>query len=307
MTMKTGRRALPALATIMFLAGCVAQPVIDPKSFPPPKTVVLIDVPKIHPAAVVGVITTTSPGPNWFHFSEKADYYFLAGNPQGPARADHQTAIAQQTTQQIVSTPTPMPMGQMAGAAFAGAAVGAIIQSSADETFRKSQQFHANILKLYPNYDLRADFMNALVADLKARGIAVTLALEGAAAAPRLRWPATDEQKNVLQTASPGNLPAVDADVLVQLSPVAFYNSPGPLNSYTRNVSVGIAMYNGRSKQFIGRQNVWYAGPSGRFSYSLYDSMVADLKDAAPALREALVSLVPDVADIISGKPLVRR
>jgi hypothetical protein len=305
--MKAVSYALLAVA----LGGCVAQPTIDPKNFSPPKTAVLIDIPKINPAAVVGVITTMAPGPNWFHFSPRADYYFLAGNPQGPVQADHQSAIAAQTQQQMdqrmLASPTPMPMGQIAGAAFAGAAIGAIIQSSADETFRKSQQFHAEILKLYPNYDLRADFMNALVAALKSHGVATTLALDGGRAAPRLRWPAVDEQKNVLSTASADSFPAVDADILVQVSPVAFYNSPGPLNSYTRNVSVGIAMYNGRTKQFIGRQNVWFTGPSGRFSYSLYDGMVADLKDAAPALRDALLSLVPDVAEIIAGKPVVRR
>jgi hypothetical protein len=305
--MKALRWTLYWTTAVLVLSGCVAQPVIDPKSFAPPKTAVLVDIPRLHPAAVVGVISTTAPGGDWFHFSPKADYYFLAGNPQRPVQADHASAIAQQTTQQIVSAPTPMPMGQLAGAAFAGAAVGAIIQSSADDTYRKSLQFHAEILKLYPTYDLRADFMNALVPALKAHGVSVTLARDGAAGAPRLQWPATDEQKNVLQAQSPGNLPAVDADVLVQVSPVAFYNSPGPLNSYTRNVAVGIALYDGRSKRFIGRQTVWYAGPTGKFSYSLYDSMVADLKDAAPALREALLSLVPDVADIIAGKPVVRR
>ncbi|MES1264256.1 MAG: hypothetical protein ABUU24_01235 [Variovorax sp.] len=305
--MKSIRWALLALV----LGGCVSQPVIDPKNFAPPKSAVIIDVPKIHPAATVGVNVPWAPGANWFHFSQRADYYFLAGSPQGPVRVDHQTAIAAQTQQQMdqrmLASPTPMPMGQIAGAALAGAAIGAIIQSSADDTFRKSQQFHAEILKLYPNYDLRTDFMNALVAAVKSHGVAVTLALDGGSAAPRLRWPAVDEQKNVLSTASADSFAAVDADILVQVSPVAFYNSPGPLNSYTRNVSVGIAMYNGRTKQFIGRQNVWYAGPSGRFSYSLYDSLVADLKDAAPALREALLSLVPDVADIVAGKPVVRR
>jgi len=301
--MKSVKWALLALA----LGGCVAQPVIDAKNFPPPKSAVILDVPRLHAAATVGVNVPWAPGPKWFHFSERADYYFLAGSPQGPQRVDYAQGISDQAMQPILNSPKPVPMGQMVGAAFAGAAIGAIIQASADETFKKSQGFHAEILKLYPQYDLRADFMNALVAAVQSNGVAVTLALEGGSSAPRLRWPAVDEQKNVLSAVSADSFPAVDADLLVQVSPLAFYNSPGPLNSYTRNVSVGIALYNGRSKQFIGRQNVWYAGPSGRFSYSVYDTMVADLKDAAPALREALLSLVPDVAEIIAGKPVVRR
>jgi hypothetical protein len=291
----------------LLLGGCVAQPVIDPKSFPPPKSAVLIDVPKLHVAATVGVTVPWAPGPNWFHFSERADYHFLAGAPKGPERVDHQQQIGELTNQQIVNRPTPMPMGQVAGAALAGAAVGAIIQASADETLRKSQQFNAEILKLFPDYDLRADFMNALVAAVKGHGVAVTLATEGVQGAPRLRWPATDAEQNVLQRGSPGNLPAVDADILVQVSPVAMYNAPGPLNSYNRNVSVGIAMYDGRSKRFLGRQSVWFVSPDQRYSYSLYDSLVADLPAAAPALRQALLSLVPDVAEIIAGKPVVRR
>ena len=288
------------------LGGCVAQPVIDTRLVASPKTAVLIDVPKMHPAATVGINVPWAPGANWFHFSQRADYYFLAGAPQGPAQVDHQSAIAAQTGAQIANSPTPMPMGQVVGAAFAGAVVGAIIQSSADDTFKKSQGFYAEILKLYPQYDLRADFMNALVPALQSHGVAVTLALEGASSAPRLRWPAIDEQKNVLQAESPGNQPAVDADLLVQVSPLAFFNAPGPLNSYNRSASVGIALYNGRTRQFIGRQTVWFVSPDARYSYSRYDDLVKDLPAAAPALRQALLSLVPDVANIIAGKSVVR-
>jgi len=291
----------------LVLTGCVAQPVIDSKQFAAPKTAVLVDVPKLHVAATVGVTVPWAPGAAWLHFSEKADYYFLAGAPEGPKPVDHQAAVGELTNAQMNNRPQPMPMGQIVGGAFAGAVVGAIIQSSADETFRKSQAFYGEILKLFPNYDLRADFMNALTVALEGHGVQVTLAREGADSAPRLRWPALDEQKNVLQAGSPGNFAAVDADILVQVSPLAFFNSPGPLNSYKRNVSVGIAMYNGRTRQFLGRQNVWFVSPDARYEYSLYDSLVADLPAAAPALRQALLSLVPDTASIIAGRPVVKR
>lgn len=291
----------------MALAGCVAQPVIDPRSFAPPKSAVVLDVPRLHAAATVGINVPWAPGPNWFHFSPRADYYFLAGSPQAPQPVDHQQAIAAQTQQQLFNTPKPVPMGQVVGGAFAGALVGAIIQSSADDTFRKSQAFAADIQALFPDFDLRADFMNALLPALRARGVAATLSSVGADSAPRLRWPAVDEQKNVLSTANAESFPAVDADLLVQVSPLAFYNAPGPLNAYNRYVSVGIALFNGRTKQFIGRQTVWFVAPDSRYSYSRYDSLVADLPAAAPALRQALLSLVPDVADIIAGKPVVKR
>ena len=303
---KTIRWALLALV----LGGCVAQPVIDPKGFAPPKSAVIVDVPKMHVVATVGISVPWAPGPQWFHFSERADYYFLAGSPQGPQLGDYAQQINEQAMQQVLNTPKPMPMGQMVGAAFAGALVGAIIQSSAEDTFKKSQGFHGEILKLFPAYDLRADFMNALVPALKGHGVDVTLQPESAASAPRLRWPAVEEGKdgrNVLSNGSPDDLKAVDADLLVQVSPLAFYNSPGPLNSYKRNVSVGIALYNGRTRQFLGRQTVWFVSRDTRFEYSRYDSLVADLPAAAPALRQALLSLVPDVAEIIAGKPVVKR
>jgi hypothetical protein len=294
----------------LVLGGCVAQPTIDPKGFSPPKSVVILDTPRLHPAATVGVTVPWAPGPNWFHFSERADYYFLAGSPQGPQRVDYAQGINEQAMQQVYNSPKPMPMGQMAGAAFAGAAVGAIIQSAADETFRKSQTFVAEIYKIYPEFDLRADFMNALVPALKSHGVEATLSLDSSGSAPRLRWPATEEGKDgkvVLSSAGADGFPAVDADLLVQLSPLAFFNAPGPLNAYRRNVSVGIALYNGRTKQFLGRQNVWFVSSDARFEYSTYDALVADLRGAAPALRQALLSLVPDVASIVAGKPVVRR
>jgi len=303
--MRLFRWALLALA----LGGCVAQPVIDSKGFAPPQSAVIVDVPKLHPAATVGVTVPWAPGANWFHFSERADYYFLAGSPAGPKRADYAQGINEQAMQQVYNSPKPMPMGQIAGAAFAGAAVGAIIQASADETFEKSKAFSAEILKLYPGYDLRADFMNALLPALQRHGLAVTVSSAGTDAAPRLRWPATErtaDGTNVLSSASADGFPAVDADLLVQVSPLAFFNAPGPLNAYKRNVSVGIALYDGRSKRFLGRQNVWFVS-DGRFEYSTFNGLVADLPAAAPALRQALLSLVPDVAAIIAGKPVVRR
>jgi hypothetical protein len=292
------------------LSGCVAQSVIDTKSFPPPKSAVILDVPKLHPAATVGVNVPWAPGAKWFHFSERADYYFLAGTPQGPQRVDYTQGISDQAMQPILNSSKPVPMSQIAGAAFAGAAVGAIIQASADETFRKSQTFAADILKIYPDFDLRADFMKALVAALKSNGLDVTLSPDMSGSAPRLRWPASETTKDGTTVLSPGakdGFPAVDADLLVQVSPLAFYNAPGPLNAYRRNVSVGIALYNGRTRQFLGRQTVWFVSPDARFEFSSYDSMVAALPTAAPALRQALLSLVPDVADIIAGKPVVRR
>ena len=284
------------------LGGCIAQPAIDSKGFVPPKSAVIVDVPPINIVATVGITVPWAPGFPWFHFSERADYYFAAGSPKVPTLPDYQEGVAAQTNQQMMNTPQPMTLGQIGATALAGATIGYMIQSSAAETFEKSKQFGAEVLKLYPEFDLRADFMKALTSELGARGVAVTISGEGADSSPRLRWPAVDENKNKLPSGTADSFAAVDADILLQVSPLAFYNAPGPLNAYKRNVSVGIVIYNGRTKQFLGRQNVWFSAPDTRFEYSRYDSLVADLPAAAPALRNALLSLAPKVADIATGR-----
>lgn len=298
----SNRNRIGALAAFL-LAGCVAQTTIDPKGFAPPKSAVILDVPKMNVVAVVGVIVPWAPGFPGFHFSEKADYYFAAGTPQGPTLPDHAGAIAADAQARVFNSPTPMRPATAGAAAGAGAIVGAIIQSSAEETFRKSQAFGEEVLKRFPGYDLRADFMQALRKELERRGIAVTVSGEGIDSAPRLRWPAADEKGNKYAAGTAEAFAAVDADVLLQVSPLAFYNAPGPLNAYKRNVTVGIAMYNGRTKQFLGRQTVRFTAPDSRFEYSRYDSLVEDLPAAAPALREALLTLPPQVADIVSARP----
>ena len=288
---------------VLVLAGCVAQPVIDTKAFAPPKSVAIVDIPKMNVVATVGVTVPWVPDNPGFHFTERADYYFTAGSPQGPKLPDYQSDINAQAQAQIFNTPRPMtPLQAGIAGGIAGGIVGGAIQSSAEETFRKSQTFGADILRLYPDYDLRADFMAALKSALEGRGVAVSLSSGGGDRAPRMRWPAKDLEGKPWPSDSAASFPAVDADLLVQVSPIAIYNAPGPLNAYRRNVSVGVVLYDGRSKRFLGRQNVWFTPHDGRFEYSKYDHLVGDLRAAAPALRAALLSLVPQVADIVSPK-----
>ena len=90
----------------------------------------------------------------------------------------------------------------------------------------------------------------------------------------------------------------------MQICPVAYYHyhAAGPLNSYGIDATVAVVVYDGRTKKFYGRQTFRVSAPDSRFSYSKYDSLVEDLKVAAPALLEALVTLAVPVADIVSGK-----
>jgi len=259
---------------------------IDPAAFAPPKTIVLVDVPRMVPAAHIGVLTMYMQGNRQNHYTANVDRFF-----EVPAAAPQPGDVARSPV---------VPAGSSDGGQ---GLIGAMIMSNARETQRRAEGFEGEILKLDPDYDLRGSFMTALLARLQANGVEVRVAEEGRTMMPRLRWPALDANGQPWPSGSVDSAPAVDADLLVQLCPVAFYKSPGPLNAYRRDVTVAVVLYEGRTKKFVGRQTFRFVSPDSRFEYHKYDTLLKELPEAAPALREALVSLAEPVANAISGKP----
>jgi hypothetical protein len=257
---------------------------IDPKAFAPPKSIVLVDLPHMVPSAHIGVLTMYMPGNYQHHFTERVDRFFDVASKEAGSGDVAKSAVT--------NTGAASGQGLIADMLFAKAA----------ETQRRAAGFEAEILKRYPDYDLRVSFLKALIERLQANGVAVKLAEEGQNGQPRLRWPAQDANGKGWPAGALESAPAVDADLLVQLCPVAFYSAPGGFNAYRRSVTVAVAVYDGRTKKFYGRQTMRFVPPDSRFEYSKYDSLVEDLKEAAPALRDALVSLAVPLADIVSGK-----
>ncbi len=252
------------------------MPKIDVKALGTPKNVVLIDFPKMRTLALIGVYVAWAPGPNQFHFSTRADQFFEVGAQPTVPFADRR----------------PSNYG----------IIGTLIEGNAADTGTKATGFSAEILKRFPEYDLHSDFMKALREGLSGAGITLTMADGRRNSVPRLLWPADDGEGNKYPAGNLEDMPAFDADLVLQVSPIAIYNANGPLNAYQRNVTVGIALYNGRTRQFLGRQTLRYLAPDSRFEYSQYSALVEDLPAAAPALREALLSLVPEVVDIVSAR-----
>ena len=268
------RRLLPLFAALLALGGCVSMPMIDPGKVGSPRTVAIVDIPEVKPMALIGVLTPHAPGPNQFHFSAQGDQFFdYPGAPERPA-------------------------GFNTGAF---GLIPALIDQQADETQKRAQAFGAEIAKLYPGFNLRADFMQSLRAALEARGAAVSVLEDGRGKAPRLRWPAADAEGNRYPSGSLDSAPPVDADIVLQVSPIAMYNSPGPLNNYNVNVTVGVALYNGRTRQFLGRQTLRYAAGDAPW-FARYDTLLAELRRAAPPLRDGLRALAPQVADLATGR-----
>ena len=275
MTIRSGSSRLWFSALLLAIGGCVTAPTVDVSKLGAPKSVAIVDIPDVKPLALIGIIVPHAGGPNQFHFSERSDEFFVV---EGAARS----AVPMYSTGQTGLVP-------------------ALIEYNAADTQQKAGAFGAEIVKVYPGFDLRADFMKALRGGLEARGVTVSVLADGRTSAPRLRWPAADAQGKYPSGSLDGT-PPVDADIVLQVCPIAMYNSPGPLNYYNLRVSVGVAIYDGRTRQFLGRQALRFIPVPDSRSYARYDSLVADLKQAAPLMRDGLVSLAPQIADLATGR-----
>lgn len=231
-------------------------------------------------------------------------YVFKDVSADQPTVADNSATANQVVSNQIINSPRPISLGQAAAAGAIGGLVGGLIQASAEETQKRSAEFPSLLKKSMPNLDMRQELIAALKSSLEAKGVSVRLANESHNLPLRLHWAAKNEKGEPLPTGSLVNSPAVDADVLVQIAPIAVYAAPGPLNPYTRRIGIAIAMFDGRTRQFLGWQAFPFKPEDSRFEYRTYNGLIEDLPAAGPALREGLMSLVARVSAAISGKPL---
>lgn len=287
---------------LVLFSGCAA-PKIDSQKFSPPKTVVIDDFPDINTVATIGIIITRWPA---YYFSPTVDGLFtipgatpnqtdynpvpgVASSIVTGAITGNQIAAAQHSNQ---------TNGTIAGG-IVGGIVGGIIEANAAETQRRAAAFPSLVRDAMPEVDFHADILNALRNSLEEKGIHVTIASESRNHPPRLRWPAYNEKGELLAAFTNIETPPVDADLLVQISPVALYAAPGPLNNYNGRVGIALALYNGRTREFIGWQAFEYE--DFKLWYATYNSLVADINHSAPALHDALLALVPAVSRAIAG------
>jgi len=277
-----------------------ATPKIDTRSFAKPRSVVIDDFPDISSAAMIGPVVVNWPAP---YFSSRFDGYFVLKDPQQKVGVSDYTETANQVIQnQVATSPRPVSASTAGAMGAAGGFVGGLIQASAEATQKKAVEFPSLVRKSLAAADLRIDLLSALRSSLEENGIAVRISSESRALPPRMHWPAKSADGEPLPVGSLSASPPVEEDLLIQVSPVAIYSAPGPLNAYGRKVGIGLAMFDGRTRQFIGWQAVYFKSMDGKYQYSTYNSLVADLDKAAPALHDALISLVPEVVKVISGE-----
>jgi len=286
---------------VALMSGC-ATPKIDSGRFAKPRTVAIAEFPDVKPAAIIGIYVANWPQ---FYYSPQIDPFFAPAGGQFSALPGVRTSmvtgavaggVAGYSLARANNTSTAQGV---AGGAVVGLAVGALIDAGARATQLKAEGFPALMENTMPGLNMRAELMRALTTSLQQKGITVTTLPDSRNMAPRLRWPAVDEKGNALLTGPLVNSAPVDADIVVQIVPMVTYVSPGPLNNYNSVVGIGLAMYEGRTRKFIGWQA--FKSDENKLWYARYDSLVADIAEAGPAQYSALISLVPSVADAISG------
>lgn len=270
-------------AFALALTGCVHHPTLSTDKFAAPRSVAIVQPPPMHNAALIS-LAGLAPD---FHFTQTADYFFEV-DPNAPASPSQQYSIDGRVTPAM-----PHNVGTQMDL------IGALINGNAEDTQRKAEQFHAEVTKRFPQLDLRAEVTEQLRQRFLARGIQATVLKDSANVLPRLRWPAPGVNAIAFPVA-PGPLPTVDADIVLQVSPVAFYAAPGPMNNYRVRATIGVAAYDGRTKQFLGMQAFRYNPDAWRNEFTTYSGLVDGIPVAVDAMREGLMSLVPEIVDTVS-------
>lgn len=264
--LKQFSRLLAAALSVVLIAGCATHPKISNSKVAGKKTLTIVQTPELKNLAVIGA----GVAPYFdYHFSSRSDFAF-------------DTAIDPPSPQNSVG---------------AGLVVG-VIESSAASTQEKAKAFDSLVRQQLPELNLQDSFVRGLMKNLEARQRSVRLASERSTV---LMWPASDETGTLYRTGSLAGAPPVETDLLVQISPIAIWTAINALHPYKMNVSVGIAVFNGRTKEFLGRQTIVLGSPKKDLAYGTYNQLVQDLRTAEPALKAELLSLVPKVADVIVG------
>lgn len=290
---------ISGLVVAVLLGGC-ATPVIDHTQHARPKTVAIADFPDAKPAAIIGIINSRWPQ---IFFLGSADPYFVpAGGQFGMPAVDKQvvgaTVVGAVAGRQAARAAGTSKAHGTAGGAAAGLLVGALIDAGAEATQRKAERYPEVVQTAMPGMDIRTDVLKALRGSLEAKGITVTMLDDSRNLPPRLRWPASADGKQIEAGPLAGTSP-VDVDIVAQIVPMELYASPGPLNNYNSVVGIAVALYEGRTRKFLGWQA--FQSDQNKLWYARYDSLVDDIRNAAPAQHTALMSLIPQVSDAISG------
>jgi hypothetical protein len=297
-------KGIGSVLMVVLVSACAPIPVIESGKFSPPKVVVIDDIPDIVPAAKIGVFAAGGRRPQFYFTPDIDSFYALNAKER---KADQAETYGERTNQmvmsQIANSPRPVSAGTGAAMGLAGGLVGGLIDAAAEETQRKAAEFPALARRAMHNADLRDDLLRDLRESLEAKGIKVVIASNTREVAPRLHWPAKNARGEPLLTGPLSDSAPVEADLLIQVSATAAYTAIGEFYHFTPHVGLAVAIFDGRTREFVGWQAFRFSPRDDKFDYLTYSGLVADVDKAAPELRTALLSLVPDVVRVVSGTP----
>ncbi|KXF82028.1 hypothetical protein [Enterovibrio coralii] len=280
------------IASLVTLAGCASVPVIDTSKITNVKSVTIVDIPEVRTHALVGQLPNTY---GIVHFSDDLAAFYDTGKAQQtlnaqPLDTDLATAVVDN---QLLNSPGMAPVeAGVTGAA--GAMTASLINAMGGKANEKAANFNALFADKNPDLNIRKDFLNSLTDALEQRGVEVYLATDQSHKIPYFRWDAPKGKGESFQQRFPADLPTVDTDILLQVSPIILFNAQTALNAYAKITSVGVAVYNGRTKEFFGYQEI--ATVDGVFDYHHYDKLVEDLHIVGPEIHQQLLSLAPVIA-----------
>lgn len=263
-----------ALAAVlaMGLTGCATRSHIDPSKFAPPKTVVIGDIPDLRSEATIRMVVSQA---DFFYFTPHFDAFYDLKDESGTALVSRVRTVASSNQ----------------------GLIGALIDANAQDTENKAAQFPV-LVRERLKIDLRTELLDSLTRSLQAKGVQVRMADDTRNQLPRPRWTYQFDNKTI--AGQMPDSPPIDADLYVQLAPIALYAAPGPLNNYTARVAIAVLVYDARKRAYVGKQLFRYEGDAP--SFATYSSLAASIDQIAPLLRTSLLSLVPQVADIIGGQ-----
>ncbi len=269
------RKVLVSICAL-YITGCANTLNIERDKITNVKSIAIVNFPEMKPLAMIGSMPEFAyePDRKIYHFSDKLSPFFLSENPKE-------------------RLPLIYPVD------FNGDEQTGLLIKTAKETDKKSQNFHEELLKANPDLNFRKGFIDELTSSFQDKGINVTLLNDQVKTTPYFRWKAPKPEGGNYLKQFPNDLPAVDADLVVQVCPVIYFQAASALNSYSSFILIGVAVFNGRTKEFYGFQEIGFSDQFG--SYHQYDTLVKDLDKVGPELYRTLLSFIPEINTMILG------
>lgn len=185
--------------------------------------------------------------------------------------------------------PIVIPGAGALAAAIGGAVSGAISAS----TSKRTVTFNELVAARLGDTNLSRRFEDGIEAELRNQGYVVKeidLSQDGM---PKLSFIAN------LASLNGQKYSGADAILVINLQPQYF--APGPLNSYTRQVTGEVTLFDASSYKVTFRRALHFLKFNDAYSYGTFSSLLDDLPHAIQGVDDAAMSLVPQFGTLLTN------